>query len=66
MSLSHRLNAIEAEARALRERVAELEHWRNQVEEALAAEEAGDQPETKTLDGDGCASGERDQTQSLG
>ena len=66
MSLSHRLNAIEAEARALRARVAALEQWQASVEQALAAEEADDQEEGLTLDGGGFAAGDRDQTRSLG
>lgn len=66
MSLSQRLNAIEAEARALRARVAELEQWKIQVEQALAAEEADEVQKAKTLDGENFAASERDQSQSLG
>lgn len=66
MSLPQRLNAIEAEARALRARVAELEQWKKKVEEALAAEEADEQQESRTLDGEDYAAAERDQTRSLG
>lgn len=66
MSLSQRLNAIESEARALRARVTELEQWKDQVEQALAAEEDEELQEANTLDGEGFAAGERDQTRSLG
>ena len=66
MTLSQRLNAMEAEIRALRAKVAAIERWKQSVEVALEAEEADEEQPTTTLDGEQVPSGERDQTQSLG
>lgn len=66
MTLARRLNAMEAEIRALRGTVEELSRWKASVEAALEAEEADEEQPTTTLDGEQVPSGERDQTQSLG
>lgn len=66
MTLARRLNAMEAEIRALRGTVEELSRWKASVEAALEAEEADEDQPTTTLDGEQVPSGERDQTQSLG
>lgn len=66
MTLARRINAMEAEIRALRGTVQELSQWKASVEAALEAEEADEEQPTTTLDGDHVEAGERDQTQSLG
>lgn len=66
MTLARRLNAMEAEIRALRGTVEALSQWKASVEDALAAEEADEEQAITTLDGEQVPSGERDQTQSLG
>ena len=66
MTLARRLNAMEAEIRALRGTVEALSQWKASVEAALEAEEADEEQPTTTLDGEQVPSGERDQTQSLG
>lgn len=66
MTLARRLNAMEAEIRALRGTVEALSQWKASVEDALAAEEADEEQATTTLDGEQVPYGERDQTQSLG
>jgi TolA-binding protein len=65
MTLASRLNAMEAEIRALRGKVEELSQWKASVEDALAAEEV-DEEHTTTLDGERVNARERDQNESLG
>ena len=68
MTIAKRLNAIEAENRALRSQVEELLRWRDSVQEALAEEDEAEEQagQNTTLDGERVEARERDQSESLG
>ena len=68
MTIARRLNAMEAELRALRGTVEALSQWKASVEEALAEEHEAEEhaAQTTTLDGERIESRERDQNESLG
>lgn len=68
MTIARRLNAMEAEIRALRGKVEQLSQWKAGVEEALAEEDEAEEhaAQSTTLDGKRVEARERDQNESLG
>ena len=68
MTIARRLNAMEAEIRALRGKVEQLSQWKASVEEAIAEEDEAEEhaAQITTLDGERVEARERDQNESLG